>query len=235
MKNEFGGICVNEAFGANRALKGFRRFQLMAMGILAISIGPASLFFTTAVHSLPFPNSISETATIANKVSPILPYCLGALALFSLTYAVMHSYDALDKLLTGGMFAGFTAVTMQMCASPYIMDESVGLLGISKIASNAIHDAGAIIGFGCMILWILFGFRQSDRPKALRTPNKHRRNKIYTVLGYGMIASNLLFALKLKGLLGADYPALFVTECLMLTFGGLACLVKSGAVLADRQ
>ena len=225
---------MEEISAANRAVKGFRRFQLMAMGILAILIGPASLFFTMVIHELPFLSSISESATIANKASPILPYCLGALALFSLTYAFKHSYDALDKILTGGMFAGFTAVTMQMCASPYIQDDRVGLLGISESASNIVHDVGAVIGFGCMILWILVGFRQSDRPKARWSAQKLRRNKIYTMLGYGMIASLLLFVLKSKGLFGADFPVVFAAECLMLTFGGLACLVKSGAVMGDK-
>ncbi len=207
----------------------------MAMGLLAISIGPVSLFVTTVIYKLPFLSSISESATIANMVSPVLPYSLGALALFSLTYAFKHSYDAMDKLLTGGMFVGFTAVTMQMCASPYIQFDRVGLLGLSESASNIVHETGAIIGFACMIFWILFGFRQSDRPKAKRTAEKRKRNKIYTALGFGMIASLLLLVFKSKRLFGADFPAVFLAECLMLTFGGLACLVKSGAVLKDKQ
>ena len=225
---------MNRISKANGTAKGFRRFQLMAMGILALLIGPVSLFATTVIYELPFLSSISESGTIANKVSPILPYCLGALALFSLTYAFKHSYDALDRITTGGMFAGFTAVTMQMCVSPYIMDDRVGLLGISKSASNIVHETGAIIGFGCMIIWILVGFRQSDKPKALWTAQKRRRNKIYAALGLGMIASLLLLLFKGIRLLGANFPAVFVAECLMLTFGGLACLVKSGAVLGDK-
>ncbi len=219
---------------ANRTIKGFRRFQLMVMGILSLLIGPVSLFVTMIIHKLPFLSSISESATIANKVSPILPYCLGALALFSLTYAFKHSYDIWDRIWTGGMFTGFTAVTMQMCASSYIQADRVGLLGISKSASNIIHDAGAIIGFVCMILWILIGFRQSDRPKAQWTAQKRKRNSIYTTLGFGMLASLLLFVLKGMGLLGANFPAVFIAECLVLTCGGLACLVKSGAVLGDK-
>ncbi len=203
-------------------------------GVLALLIGPLALCVTTFVYGLPFLNSISESATIANKASPILPYGLGALALFSLTYACKHSYDATDRILTGGMFAGFTAVTMQMCASPYILDDSVGFLGLSKSASNAVHEIGAIVGFACMILWILLCFRQSDRPKALRTAQKLARNKIYTALGCGMIASLLILLLKRKGFFGAPFPAVFLAECLMLAFGGLACLVKSGAVLGDR-
>ena len=218
---------MHELNKAHKAIKGFRRFQLMVMGILALLIGPAALFSTLVIHELPFLTSISESATIANKASPIMPYCLGALALFSLTYAFKHSYDATDRILTGGMFAGFTAVTMQMCASPYVQDDRAGLLGLTKSASNVVHDVGAILGFGCMILWILMGFRKSDKPKALWSAQKLRRNKIYAALGLGMIASLLLFLLEGVGLLNTHQHMVFFVECLMLTFGGLACLVKS--------
>ncbi len=206
----------------------------MVMGIIALLIGPVTLFVTKVIYGLPFLTSISESGTIANKVSPILPYCLGALALFSLTYAIKHNYGRLDKFFTGGMFVGFTAVTMQMCASPYIQDNRVGILGISESISNIIHEVGAIVGFGCMILWILVGFRKSDKPKALWTAEKKKRNKIYAALGSGMIASLLFFIFKGLGVFEPNYPVVFIAECLMLTFGGLACLVKSGAVVGDR-
>ncbi len=205
------------------------------MGFVALSLGPLTLFATMFVYRLPFLHSISESATIANQVSPLLPYCLGALALFSLTYAIMHRYNDLDAMLTGCMFAGFTAVAMQMCRSPYITEDKVGLLGLSERVSNMVHDAGAIIGFGSMILWILMCFKQSDVPAAKRTREKRLRNNAYTALGMAMLASLLLFLLKDEGLFAPDFPMLFIVECLMLTFGGLACLLKGGFMLKDKN
>ncbi|MDR2569159.1 MAG: hypothetical protein LBD23_02525 [Oscillospiraceae bacterium] len=80
----------------------FRKFQLLLLGLISISIGPAVLFFTMIVHDLPMLNSISESGTIPNAVSPILPFALGALALFALSYSLKYAYanhkEALAKM-----------------------------------------------------------------------------------------------------------------------------------------
>ena len=107
--------------------KGFRRFQLKVMGFIAVFIGPVALVSTILIHTLPFPSSISETATIANRTSPILPFCLGALALFALSYAITYAYDRLDRVLTSCIFAGFTVAALQMSASPYVEINNVGI------------------------------------------------------------------------------------------------------------
>ena len=212
----------------------FRRFQLCAMGWTAIVIAPAAWFSMTVIHGLPFPDSISETGTAANMSSPILPFCLGALALFSLTYAVQHRYDGLDRTLPGLMCAGFTVVAMQMCESLYIETSRVGLLGLSKQGSGAVHAAGAVTGFGALIGWILFCFTKSNMPRRLQTREKRIRNRVYAVLGMLMVASLSLFLLQRIGLFGDEFPVVFWAEALMLTFGGIACLIKGGFALRDR-
>jgi hypothetical protein len=60
----------------------FRKFQLKVMGFIVIFIAPVVGIITSLLYGLPFPQSVSETGTIANQVSPILPFGLGALALF---------------------------------------------------------------------------------------------------------------------------------------------------------
>ena len=212
----------------------FRRFQLKAMGFIAVFIGPVVLFATMVIHGLPFPASISETATIANRTSAILPFALGALALFALTYSIVYAYDRLDRTVTAGMFGGFTLVAMQMCRSPYIDVARVGLLGISPAASNVLHTIGAVGGFGCMILWVLCCFTKSDREKHLRTKEKAHRNACYFALGMAMALSLVLFVFNADGLFGEGFPIVFVVECVMLTFGGVACLLKGGFVLNDK-
>ena len=217
-----------------RIKKGFRQFQLKTMGIVAIFIGPVVLFATMVIHNLPFPQSISETATIANRTAPILPFCLGALALFALTYAIIHAYDKIDRVVTGGMFTGFTVVAMQMCYSPYIEVQQVGMLGLSPHVSNLFHTIGAVIGFGCMIIWIMLCFTKSDKSKNAQTKEKRLRDICYFGLGTAMVFSLFLFVYDFMGLLGNDFPVVFVTECLMLTFGGVACLLKGGFFLGDK-
>ncbi|MDR0314456.1 MAG: hypothetical protein LBH71_00705 [Oscillospiraceae bacterium] len=215
--------------------KSFRRFQLKAMGFTAILIGPVVLFATTVIYHLPFPSSISETATIANRTDAILPFCLGALSLFSLTYAIAHAYERIDKILMTGMFSGFTAVALQMCKSPYIESEQVGVLGLSPDTSNILHCSGAVIGFGCMILWIMLCFTKSDKTRAAQTKEKRLRDTCYFWLGTIMVLSLCMFIYNSIGWLGNEFPVVFVTECLMLTFGGIACLIKGGLFFTDKS
>lgn len=224
---------MNEQFHIG---KGFRRFQLKMMGYMAILIGPIVLFDTMVIYGLPFPKSISETATIANKTAAILPFFLGALALFSLTYAIKHGYDRMDKIFTTGMFSGFTCVALQMCSSPYITDPSqVGVLGVTESLSGTIHRIGAITGFSCMMLWIMLCFTKSDKKDNEQTREKKLRNTCYFYLSTAMMLSLFLFLFNNIGVFGDNFPVVFVAECFILTFGGIACLIKGGLTLNDRK
>lgn len=211
----------------------FRLFQLQVMGFISIFIGPIVLADSTLIHRLPFPQSISETGTMSNMVSMVLPFCLGALALFSLTYAMVYAYDKLDKLFTFAIFGGFSIVAMQMCNSPYIDVERVGLLGLTPDWSAAVHSVGAVVGFGAMICWILLCFRKSNKKKDQRTKEKNIRNTCYTIFGSAMILSLSLFIFNAVGWFGEGFPTLFICEWLMLTFGGIACLIKGGLFMRD--
>jgi len=218
-----------------RVRKTFRRFQLKVMGFVAIFIGPLVLFTTKVTYDLKFPQSISETATIANRSGAILPFCLGALALFALTYAIVYAYDKMDKIFTIGMASGFTMVAMQMCSSIYIEVTRVGLFGVSPFVSNILHSIGALVGFGSMILWIMLCFRKSDKRKDRRTKEKNVRNNIYFYFGLAMILSLGLFIFNWAGVFRYNFPIVFVVECAMLIFGGVACVIKGGFVLKDKE
>ena len=215
--------------------KGFRNFQLACMGWLSIAIAPVVLIVTTLIYSLPFPQSISETGTMANMVSPILPFALGALALFSLSYAIRYAYDYFwDKLFTLCMCAGFTLVAMFPCASPYVTSDRVGLLGVSLVVSNWIHCVGALIGFGAMICWILFCFTKSDKAKADQSKQKRVRNLIYNAMGYSIAICLAIFLLSVAGQLTAGFALTYWLEAVILCGSGVCCLFKSGALLKDR-
>lgn len=226
--------CFMDTSRRPHSREGLRSFQLKVMGFIAIFIGPIVLFVTMAIYDLPFPQSISETATIPNKTAPILPFCLGALALFALSYAIVHVYDRMDRILTTGMFVGFTIVALQMCKSPYIDARRVGAFGVTESTSNMLHGVGAVAGFGCMIMWVMLCFTKSDKRKHEHTKEKKLRNNCYFWLGLAMLLSLMLFVVKHIGLLGGGFPVVFTTECFMLTFGGVACLIKGGLFLRDK-
>jgi len=213
--------------------KVFRLFQLQVMGFIAIFIGPIVLADAMLIHRLPFPQSISETATMPNMVSMILPFSLGALGLFALTYSAAYAFDNLDKAFTFLMFVGFTIVAMQMCDSQYVNVEHVGLFGLSPGWSASLHSIGAIVGFGSMICWVLLCFRKSDKKKNQRSREKNIRNTLYIYLGAAMVLSLGLFIVNAFGWFGENFPTVFICEWLMLTFGGVACLIKGGLFLRD--
>jgi hypothetical protein len=205
------------------------------MAIIAILLPPLAWFLVSVVYGLPFPQSISETATIADVSDFLLPLCLGALALFSLTYCIRFSYDnILDKVFPGIMFVGFLLVAVQKCASPYITAERTGLFFLTPEMSHIVHCVGAIAGFGAMILHIMLCFTKSDYVKDKQTPQKRVRNDIYKFLAWCMVASLIIFILDLFGIFGNNFPVVYVVEWVMLFYGGIAYGIKSGLGIPDR-
>jgi drug/metabolite transporter (DMT)-like permease len=95
---------------------------------------------------------------------------------------------------------------------------------MSKDISGPIHNIGAVIGFGAMMLWVLCCFTLSNRKKKDRTNEKRIRNLCYVVLGILMIASLLLFVVESFNKLPDGFKTVFWAEILMLSFGGIACV-----------
>ena len=214
--------------------KAFRSFQLKVLAIISIAIGPVVLIATTLIHRLPFPQSISETATIAGRTDSLLPFALGALALFSLAYSLRYAYMCLlDRFFTLCMTIGFTLIAFQPVMSEYILAEQVGVFGLNHQWTNIIHYVGAIIGFSSYIGWVLLCFKKSNLSYDEQTSEKRIRNDLYTSLGYGMFASLSFFVFDILGLLGDNFPVIFWTEVFILFFGGIACWVKAGGWLKD--
>lgn len=203
--------------------------QLFIMGVLAIIIAPLVLFDTVFVYNLPFLNSISESGTIANQTSPILPIILGALAIFGLSYK--SKYNSLgDSLCTKVMAIGFLLVAMQMCGSDYIIQNKVGVFGLSKEVSNIVHSIGALIGFGALLIWQLIYFTKSG---SYMTPEKKRRNRIYYTCS-ALSAIGILIFVVGAVLHLAHY--VFWAEFVLLTLAGTSCIIKSDItnILSDK-
>ena len=213
-----------------------RNIQLKIMGIVAIVIGPLVLGVSTLIYNKPFPMSISETGTIANQVAPILPFCLGMLAIFALSYSIAYAYSKRDSLSTLVMFIGFSIVALQMCDAPqYITQSRVGVLGVKPGISALMHNIGALTGFGALIYWIMFCFTKSNLPKEKRTKQKNFRNKLYYGFGITMLLCLITFTLSLMGIFGEQFPLVFVLEVIILTFSGFACLIKGEMAFRDKK
>lgn len=194
--------------------------QLFIMGILAIIIAPLVLFDTVVIYGLPFLNSISESGTIANQTSPILPTILGSLAIFGFSYKSKWSSFG-DSLCTKIMAIGFLLVAFQMCGSDYIIQDKVGVFGLSKELSNIVHSAGALIGFGALLVWQGMFFTKSSGNK---TREKKIRNKIYYTCSALSIIGILIF------IIGAIFNLahyVFWAELVILTLAGISCITKS--------
>jgi hypothetical protein len=187
------------------------------------------------VFGYQFPDSISQTGTLGNQVGAVLPFLLGAFALYAVSYAIVHAYDRIDSVLTINAAIGFAMVAMFPCLSPYIVDSTrVGIFAMSELWSDILHSIGAIGGFGCLIFWIL-RFRKSNLPEHKQTKEKLIRNRIYLGLFIGMVLSLSVFIADGLGAFQDDFPTIFVVEALILTFAGVACLIKGGFFLRDKK
>jgi len=199
--------------------------QLFILGCLSIMIAPLVALITVKVYGLPWPHSISETGTIANQVSPILPLILGGLGLFGLTYK--SKYTKADTACAVVMGIGFILVAIQMCASDYVTVNKVGVLGLSKEASNIVHSVGALVGFGAMLVWQLFFFTKTAN-RDLMTKQKKIRNICYYINSALTLTGITIFILGSLGVFKEEFCHVYWAEALILTFAGLSCIIKSG-------
>lgn len=214
--------------------KKFRNFQLKFMGWVSICIAPVTALFTVIVHRLPFPMSISETGTIANKVSPILPFALGALALFGLAYGIHLAHDTLDTWMAVSMAIGFTLVAAQPVTSAYTVQEGLGIFNLSHTMTDVFHYFGALVGFSAMIVWVSVCFTKSNKAPHFQTPEKRKRNVCYMLLAVVMLLSLLLFVANAGGKFGTEFPIIWLVEAIILCCAGVALLIKGGMFLKDK-
>lgn len=201
--------------------------QMAFLGFVALSIGIVCLLDVVFVYHLPPLTSISESATTGSRTGMLVPFALGCMFTYCIAYV---GYCRADVILTRIMAVAFAVVAMQICDSPYIAFERVGLLGLSRTASGIVHGIASVTGFGAMFVWIAFYFTRGDQNP---TREKLIRNQIYFACAAFMAAGILLFILGLFGIMGA-YSA-FIAEEFMLIPTGFALFVKSGLVFRDKN
>ena len=206
-----------------------KHFQLAILGWIAILLAPL-VWFSSFLHGFDFPQSISETATMANTVSSLLPIALGALAIFSGTYGYKYSYDYIwDKILPYTMCVGFMLVAFYPTASVYVYQDHVGPIPVTPETAYIIHMIGALVGFGALIAWILVCFTKSDPTREI-TKQKLYRNLIYIIMGAFILICLPILILAFTDQLQPNFALVSWLETVILFGAGLCCLVKSGLI-----
>ena len=200
--------------------------QLLVLGILALLVAPIVWFVTCVVYGLPFPESISETATIANRTAMVLPTILGALGIFGLTYKSRHNSKG-DTWCGRIMGIGFILVALQQCFSEtYIEYARIGAFGLAPEVSNIVHSVGALLGFGTLLVWQFVFFTKTD-PRVPMTEEKRKRNTLYRVCSAFTLIGITIFGMGALGLVHETFAFVFWAEAAILTFAGISCIVKS--------
>jgi hypothetical protein len=203
--------------------------QMAFMGVISLTVGVVCLVDTTLVYGLPFITSISASATTGNATGMLLPFALGCMFTFCISYI---GYNDTERSIVNMMGIFFLVVAMQITNSSYISDSRVGLLGLSPEMSGTIHMIGAIFGFGLLWVWVTFFFTKSN-PRGHKTPRKRLRNKIYYSMGLVMLFGILLLILGRLGAFTNGFPYVWLAEEFILIPAGVAIIVKSGLVLKD--
>ena len=209
----------------------FRNVQLFILGIIAAVIAPLVVLLSMA-QCYPFPQSISETATMDYIVGNILPVSLGALGIFSFSYAYTVKFFFKDyfwdRLFTVLMGVGFLAVALFPTSSPYLLADNAV---IAPAIASVIHGVGAIIGFGTMVAWILLCFTKSNVPKERQSKSKRLRNRIFRIMGTGINCALILLILSMFGVLPDWFQIVFWVEFVILECSGAACIIKSRVLI----
>ncbi|SDP27654.1 hypothetical protein SAMN04487897_16210 [Paenibacillus sp. yr247] len=203
------------------------KLNLGILGFVALLLGAICLIDCTLVHGLPLITSISESATTGNRAGMILPFALGCMALYCAGYV---GYCTSERIIVKIMAAGFVLVALQPCESIYITDSKVGAFGASPAVSGLLHNIGALIGFGLMFVWIAFFFTRSN---GKMTTRKIWRNRIYMICSSAMISAISLFIV--GNIVNMGSMLVFIAENFLLIPAGVAIIIKSGLILADKN
>ena len=109
--------------------------------------------------------------------------------------------------------------------------EYVGFFQLLADTSHTIHCISAVCFFLILSYISLFLFTKTYQDKE-RTKQKIKRDTIYRICGYGMLAALVFIPLPIR------FPAkTFIVEAIALTFFGISWLVKGQAfgLLADEE
>ena len=158
-----------------------------------------------------FPASIS--ATWYTNACTVFMIILGSASFLLISY---KGYDLLDDiLLTCSGIAGL-GICLFPCANT-TAHEKVGTFLIDSQVSNILHGAFAFIFFALLSYNSIFLFTKSDGEI---TEKKKKRNIVFRVCGFGMLASFLILLLPIP-------CKVWIMETVALFFFAISFLTKA--------
>lgn len=189
-------------------------------GILGIVL-PWLALFSAGIAEHPSPEWWSISATYYQS-----PALVGVLIPASLVLITYVGYDRRDNIVTtlSGVFG--LGIVLFPCSVNWIDPAArVGFFQIPMSVSNVLHTACAALFFVLLAYNSAFLFTKSG---GKMTGKKKLRNRIYRICGWGMIATEAVFAL-LFIFPSPGYTTMLV-EIVLLHLFGLSWLVKGEAV-----
>ena len=192
-----------------------KRMRIM-IGVLGMLLP-----WLVALITWSWPQSISITYYSVCAVGTFM-VVLGSAGILLINY---KGYEKIDDIM--GTIAGIFGI--MICLFPMVNLDNpemiVGMFNLPSNISNIFHSVSAILFFAVLSFMSFFLFTKTS---GTITKQKKIKNVIYRVCGIGMMASFLLFFLKL--IPGVDiYNLTWIIECIALTFFGVSWIVKSDA------
>lgn len=193
-----------------------KRLRIM-IGVLGILLP-----WLVALITLSWPESISITYYSLFAVGTFM-IILGSASFLLINY---KGYDKVDDI--SATIAGVFGLLICLFPMTYLPEPSIktGVLHLPSTISNIIHCISAFIFFGTIAFMSFFLFTKTD---GNITKQKKIKNIIYRICGIGMLASFLLFLLKLIPGFHC-YNLTWIVETISLFFFGVSWIVKSDAI-----
>lgn len=192
-----------------------KRMRIM-IGILGMLLP-----WLVALITLSWPQSISITYYSLFAVGTFM-VVLGSAGILLINY---KGYELIDDIMATS--AGIFGILICLFPMTYLDNPSLktGIFHLSSNISNIFHCISAFSFFGILAFMSFFLFTKTSGEM---TKQKKIKNIIYRICGIGMIASFLLFLLKL--IPGFEcYNLTWIVEAIALFFFGLSWIVKSDA------
>ncbi|MBD3670139.1 MAG: DUF998 domain-containing protein [Gammaproteobacteria bacterium] len=189
-----------------------------------------SLPFILAIGAWLFFNMGLQSSVSHYYYTPMRGVFVGLMFVIGFFLLAYRGYDRRDDITGDIAFLGAVVLAL------FPTTESQ-LCGASATVAGTIHYAGAIVFFLSLIYFSLFLFTKSS-PGSTPTPQKLKRNLIFRLCAYIMIAAIILLA---AYTLGPDslcqslsgYRPVFWLEAIAILAFGMSWFVKGEAILKD--
>lgn len=195
------------------------KHQRKMLGILCALLAPMCILFGLLGDNNPeWWYSISATYYTNSKM-----FLIGLLVTTSVYFLSYKGYDFWDNFLTTAS-AFFALGIVAFPCNAYGCPDRVGLFNLPVAVSHIVHCVSAAGLFTMFALMILLQFTQSG---GAETEQKVKRNRIYRVCGWVIVAFELLVLA--NSLAGWPHYLTIVYEAVMLSAFSMAWLVKGEA------